>query len=62
MKPQVGQIYQYHKNPSKIILVTHYCDDRKTAMTKGLTPDTKSGWRSALALQHWWTPVTQETK
>ena len=62
MKPQVGQLYQYYKNPEKIIMVTHYCDDRRQVMTKGLTPDTKSGWRSTLALQHWWTPIKQETQ
>ena len=62
MKPQVGQLYQYNINPEKIVMVTHYCDDRKQAMTKGMTAATKSGWRSALALRVAWTQITQETK
>lgn len=61
-EPQVGQLYQYNSNPEKIVLVTHYCDDRKIAMTKGMTTTTKSGWRSATALRVSWTQVTQEIK
>ena len=62
MKPQVGQLYQYNNNPEKIVMVTHYRDDRKQAMTKGITPTTKSGWRSALALRMSWTPVGQVSR
>ena len=62
MKPQVGQLYQYKWNPEKIVMVTHYRDDRKQAMTKGMTPTTKSGWRSAQALRVSWTPVGQVSR
>jgi hypothetical protein len=61
-QPQIGQLYQYNQNPEKIIMVTHYHQARKQVMTKGMTPKTKSGWRSALALRVAWTPVTQETR
>ena len=61
MEPQVGQLYQYNSNPEKIVLVTHYRDDRKQAMTKGMPPTTKSGGRSAQALRVSWTRITQET-
>ena len=58
-QPQVGQLYQHNNNPEKIIMVTHYNQARKQVMTKGMSPTTKSGWRSALALKYWWTPVGQ---
>jgi len=58
-QPQIGQLYQYNQNPEKIIMVTHYHQARKQVMTKGMTPTTKSGWRSALALRVAWTPVEQ---
>lgn len=60
-QPQVGQLYE-HIGTKKIVLVTHYCDDRKIAMTKGMTTGTKSGWRSLTAMRHWWAPITQEKK
>ena len=61
-QPQIGQLYQYNQNPEKIIMVTHYHQARKQVMTKGMTPTTKSGWRSALALRTAWTPITQANR
>lgn len=62
IKPQIGQLYQYNNNPNKIIMVTGIHQAINLVMTKGLTPTTKSGWRSALALRVSWTPITQEAQ
>lgn len=62
MELQIGQLYQRASgDKTHIIMVTQHHQARKQVMTKAITPNTKSGWRSVLALRTMWQPVTQET-
>lgn len=65
--PQAGELWQYKRNPSLMVLVMRIAESNELVLTKNLfrnepTEPLNEGWRGMNTFRKAWEPVTQESK